>query len=127
MSGRKAGSDLVDEVLTDENTQITDQWLEMLVTRENHMPVETSNQWGMLPAQALELSHKIDALRERQIRLRHDLDSIVEALSRMDSHLAAPASEPSGPAAAPTPVVPAGSDSFFRGIARKIFSGKGMI
>ncbi len=126
MSGRK-GADLLDGVLIDENTQITNQWLEMLVTRENHMPLETGAQWGTLPAQALELSHKVDALRERQNGLRRDLNRIIEALSQADAGLAAPDPEGAPPAAAPGPSDQAGTNSFLKGIARKLFSSKGMV
>ncbi len=123
MSTQKVGIGFLGGDLADENTLISNKWLELMVVRGNGP--EPSPQWGALPAKALDLSHKVDALRSRQEKLRQDLDQAIDVLTR--DILCPSEGESAGctiPSLPSTAQACSGTDSFFKGLARKLFSSK---
>jgi hypothetical protein len=128
MSSQRLEPDLLSGGMTDENTLISDRWLELLVAREHQAPPQPDPHWGTLPAKALELSQKVESLRTRQEKLRQDLDRILDEISHNSAKLPPPVVQVSPEVApiVPAPRESAGSGSFLMGIARKIFIGKGI-
>jgi hypothetical protein len=128
MSSQRLEPDLLSGSMTDENTLISDRWLELLVAREHQAPPQPDLHWGTLPAKALELSQKVESLRTRQEKLKQDLDLIIDGMSQHSAKLPPPVLQvtPEVAPGAPVPRESAGSGSFLKGIARKLFSGKGI-